>query len=63
MTPGPGYIVLQHILYCVVFGIVQKELGLPSTAAWSHFNQRLEDDGFRSGIGPLHGPDQVLTSG
>ena len=24
MTPGPGYTVLQHILYCVVLGIVQK---------------------------------------
>jgi len=62
MTPGPGYTVLQHILYCVVLGIVQKELAYQALqpGAISHFNQRLEDDG---GIRPLHGPAQVLMSG
>jgi len=26
MTPGPGYIVLQHILYCIGFGIVCRKV-------------------------------------
>jgi len=44
MTPGPGYIVLQHILYCIGFGIVCRKSWPTKHCSLEPFQS--EHDGF-----------------